>query len=133
MKKILLLIVVLTIFVGCGGEKDKYISLVKHSKLEIKPDLELGKVLDKEFSGEKWSHFQSDNNEEIVQLEGEITNQSTKEITKIIIQWNVYNDLSGYDLEYFEADGESMGLFGYGMMLPFLYADYLGIDPSAFE
>jgi hypothetical protein len=132
MKKILLLVVMLIMLVGCGGQ-DEYISLIKHSKLEMRPDVELGKVLDKEFTGEKWTHFKSDSNQNIVQLEGDIVNQNTKEKMKIIAQWQVNEDLSGYELNYFEMDGQSAGIFGYGMILPFLYADYLGIDPSTFE
>jgi hypothetical protein len=131
MKKLLLLVVMLIMLVGCG--EDKYISLVKESKLEIRPDLELGKVLDKEFTDEKWTHFKSESNQDIVQLKGNILNQNTKEKMEIVAQWTVSEDLTGYELGYFEMDGESAGIFGYAMILPFLYADYLGIDPSTFE
>lgn len=133
MKKILLVILMLVLLIGCGGEKNEYISLVKQSKLELRPDLELGKVLDKEISGEKWTHFKSDDNRNIVQLEGEIVNKNTKEKMTILAQWTVNGELSGYELSYFEMDGESVGIFGYGIMLPVLYASYLGIDPSEFE
>lgn len=133
MKKILFLGLMLLMLVGCGGEKNEYISVVKQSKLEMRPDLELGKVLDKEVSGKKWMHFKSDDGQNIVQLEGEIVNNDTKEKMAILVQWNVSDDLNGYELGYFEMDGESVGIFGYGMILPFLYANYLGIDPSTFE
>lgn len=123
-RKILMILTVVLVFVGCG-KKDEYIERVKSSHLNMYPKVEFGKVLDKVTKNEKWLHFE-DEEGDFVEFKGTLVNPHTKKKIELLIQWKVTT--GGYVPYYFGVDGESVALLGYGMLIPMIYAMYLGID-----
>lgn len=55
---------------GCSGKYDKNVMLVREGTMNMKPDVPLGKALDKFFDKSEWKSFTSTQNETIVEFNG---------------------------------------------------------------
>lgn len=107
-KKQLILIAVLVclfsvLFAGCGD--DKYVQTVKNGSLDMAKGVPIGKAFDQFFNNGKWESFVSDNNERIVEFNGECrwnNNPAT-----CCIQFRILNN-SRFEVCYLDINGVSM-------------------------
>ena len=106
-KKLMLIAVIISLisvlFTGCGD--DKYVQTVKNGSLDMAKGVPIGKAFDQFFSNEKWESFVSENNERIVEFNGECrwnNNPAT-----CCVQFRILND-SRFEVSYLDINGVSM-------------------------
>lgn len=106
-KKLILIVVLISVFsvlfTGCGD--DKYVQTVKNGSLEMAKGVPIGKAFDQFFTNEKWESFVSDNNERIVEFNGECrwnNNPAT-----CCVQFKILND-TYFEVSYLDINGVSM-------------------------
>ena len=106
-KKLILIAVIISLmsvlFAGCGD--DKYVQTVKNGSLDMAKGVPIGKAFDQFFSNEKWESFVSENNERIVEFNGECrwnNNPAT-----CCVQFRILND-SRFEVSYLDINGVSM-------------------------
>ena len=91
------------LFTGCGD--DKYVQTVKNGSLEMASGVPIGKAFDQFFSNEKWKSFVSDNNERIVEFNGECrwnNNPAT-----CCVQFRMLSE-NRFEVSYLDINGVSM-------------------------
>lgn len=106
-KKLILVVVLISLFsvlfTGCGD--DKYVQTVKNGSLEMASGVPIGKAFDQFFSNEKWKSFVSDNNEHIVEFNGECrwnNNPAT-----CCVQFRMLSE-NRFEVSYLDINGVSM-------------------------
>ena len=105
-KKLIFIVVIISLmsvlFAGCGD--DKYVQTVKNGSLDMAKGVPIGKAFDQFFSNEKWESFVSENNERIVEFNGECrwnNNPAT-----CCVQFRVsYLDINGVSMNWWDSSG----------------------------
>ena len=106
-KKLILIAVIISLisvlFTGCGD--DKYVQTVKNGSLDMAKGVPIGKAFDQFFSNEKWESFVSDDNERIVEFNGECR-WNNKPAT-CCVQFKILNG-GRFEVSYLDINGVSM-------------------------
>ncbi|MDM8143920.1 hypothetical protein [Megamonas hypermegale] len=122
-KKLILIAVIISLmsvlFAGCGD--DKYVQTVKNGSLDMAKGVPIGKAFDQFFSNEKWESFVSENNERIVEFNGECrwnNNPAT-----CCVQFRILND-SRFEVSYLDINGVSMNWWDSSGILNKVFQQY---------
>ena len=122
-KKLILIAVIISLisvlFAGCGD--DKYVHTVKNGSLDMAKGVPIGKAFDQFFSNEKWESFVSENNERIVEFNGECrwnNNPAT-----CCVQFRILND-SRFEVSYLDINGVSMNWWDSSSILNKVFQQY---------
>ena len=122
-KKLIFIVVIISLmsvlFAGCGD--DKYVQTVKNGSLDIAKGVPIGKAFDQFFSNEKWESFVSENNERIVEFNGECrwnNNPAT-----CCVQFRILND-SRFEVSYLDINGVSMNWWDSSSILNKVFQQY---------
>lgn len=122
-KKLILIAVIISLmsvlFAGCGD--DKYVQTVKNGSLDMAKGVPIGKAFDQFFSNEKWESFVSENNERIVEFNGECrwnNNPAT-----CCVQFRILND-SLFEVSYLDINGVSMNWWDSSGILNKVFQQY---------
>lgn len=122
-KKLILIAVIISLmsvlFAGCGD--DKYVQTVKNGSLDMAKGVPIGKAFDQFFSNEKWESFISENNERIVEFNGECrwnNNPAT-----CCVQFRILND-SRFEVSYLDINGVSMNWWDSSGILNKVFQQY---------
>ena len=122
-KKLIFIVVIISLmsvlFAGCGD--DKYVQTVKNGSLDIAKGVPIGKAFDQFFSNEKWESFVSENNERIVEFNGECrwnNNPAT-----CCVQFRILND-SRFEVSYLDINGVSMNWWDSSGILNKVFQQY---------
>lgn len=122
-KKLIFIVVIISLmsvlFVGCGD--DKYVQTVKNGSLDMAKGVPIGKAFDQFFSNEKWESFVSENNERIVEFNGECrwnNNPAT-----CCVQFRILND-SRFEVSYLDINGVSMNWWDSSSILNKVFQQY---------
>lgn len=122
-KKLILIAVIISLmsvlFAGCGD--DKYVQTVKNGSLDMAKGVPIGKAFDQFFSNEKWESFVSENNERIVEFNGECrwnNNPAT-----CCVQFRILND-SRFEVSYLDINGVSMNWWDSSSILNKVFQQY---------
>lgn len=122
-KKLILIAVIISLisvlFAGCGD--DKYVHTVKNGSLDMAKGVPIGKAFDQFFSNEKWKSFVSENNERIVEFNGECrwnNNPAT-----CCVQFRILND-SRFEVSYLDINGVSMNWWDSSSILNKVFQQY---------
>ena len=122
-KKLILIAVIISLmsvlFAGCGD--DKYVQTVKNGSLDMAKGVPIGKAFDQFFSNEKWESFVSENNERIVEFNGECrwnNNPAT-----CCVQFRILND-SRFEVSYLDINGVSMNWWDSSGILNKVFKQY---------
>lgn len=122
-KKLILIVVIISLmsvlFAGCGD--DKYVQTVKNGSLDMAKGVPIGKAFDQFFSNEKWESFVSENNERIVEFNGECrwnNNPAT-----CCVQFRILND-SRFEVSYLDINGVSMNWWDSSGILNKVFQQY---------
>lgn len=122
-KKLILIAVIISLmsvlFAGCGD--DKYVQTVKNGSLDMAKGVPIGKAFDQFFSNEKWESFVSENNERIVEFNGECrwnNNPAT-----CCVQFRILND-SRFEVSYLDINGISMNWWDSSSILNKVFQQY---------
>lgn len=122
-KKLIFIVVIISLmsvlFAGCGD--DKYVHTVKNGSLDMAKGVPIGKAFDQFFSNEKWESFVSENNERIVEFNGECrwnNNPAT-----CCVQFRILND-SRFEVSYLDINGVSMNWWDSSSILNKVFQQY---------
>ena len=122
-KKLIFIVVIISLmsvlFAGCGD--DKYVHTVKNGSLDMAKGVPIGKAFDQFFSNEKWESFVSENNERIVEFNGECrwnNNPAT-----CCVQFRILND-SRFEVSYLDINGVSMNWWDSSGILNKVFQQY---------
>lgn len=122
-KKLIFIVVIISLmsvlFAGCGD--DKYVQTVKNGSLDMAKGVPIGKAFDQFFSNEKWESFVSENNERIVEFNGECrwnNNPAT-----CCVQFRILND-SLFEVSYLDINGVSMNWWDSSGILNKVFQQY---------
>lgn len=122
-KKLIFIVVIISLmsvlFAGCGD--DKYVQTVKNGSLDMAKGVPIGKAFDQFFSNEKWESFVSENNERIVEFNGECrwnNNPAT-----CCVQFRILND-SRFEVSYLDINGVSMNWWDSSSILNKVFQQY---------
>lgn len=122
-KKLIFIVVIISLmsvlFAGCGD--DKYVQTVKNGSLDMAKGVPIGKAFDQFFSNEKWESFVSENNERIVEFNGECrwnNNPAT-----CCVQFRILND-SRFEVSYLDINGVSMNWWDSSGILNKVFQQY---------
>lgn len=122
-KKLVFIVVIISLmsvlFAGCGD--DKYVQTVKNGSLDMAKGVPIGKAFDQFFSNEKWESFVSENNERIVEFNGECrwnNNPAT-----CCVQFRILND-SRFEVSYLDINGVSMNWWDSSGILNKVFQQY---------
>ena len=122
-KKLIFIVVIISLmsvlFAGCGD--DKYVQTVKNGSLDMAKGVPIGKAFDQFFSNEKWESFVSENNERIVEFNGECrwnNNPAT-----CCVQFRILND-SRFEVSYLDINGISMNWWDSSSILNKVFQQY---------
>lgn len=122
-KKLIFIAVIISLmsvlFAGCGD--DKYVQTVKNGSLDMAKGVPIGKAFDQFFSNEKWESFVSENNERIVEFNGECrwnNNPAT-----CCVQFRILND-SRFEVSYLDINGVSMNWWDSSGILNKVFQQY---------
>ena len=122
-KKLIFIVVIISLmsvlFAGCGD--DKYVQTVKNGSLDMAKGVPIGKAFDQFFSNEKWESFVSENNERIVEFNGECrwnNNPAT-----CCVQFRILND-SRFEVSYLDINGVSMNWWDSSGILNTVFQQY---------
>lgn len=94
---------VTVLFTGCG--EDKYVQLVRNGNLNMAENVPIGKAFDQFFNNGKWKSFMSENDERIVEFNGEClwnNNPAT-----CCVQFRILND-NTFEVAYLDINGVGM-------------------------
>lgn len=122
-KKLIFIVVIISLmsvlFAGCSD--DKYVQTVKNGSLDMAKGVPIGKAFDQFFSNEKWESFVSENNERIVEFNGECrwnNNPAT-----CCVQFRILND-SRFEVSYLDINGVSMNWWDSSSILNKVFQQY---------
>ena len=122
-KKLIFIVVIISLmsvlFAGCSD--DKYVQTVKNGSLDMAKGVPIGKAFDQFFSNEKWESFVSENNERIVEFNGECrwnNNPAT-----CCVQFRILND-SRFEVSYLDINGVSMNWWDSSGILNKVFQQY---------
>ena len=122
-KKLIFIVVIISLmsvlFAGC--DDDKYVQTVKNGSLDMAKGVPIGKAFDQFFSNEKWESFVSENNERIVEFNGECrwnNNPAT-----CCVQFRILND-SRFEVSYLDINGVSMNWWDSSGILNKVFQQY---------
>ena len=122
-KKLIFIVVIISLmsvlFAGCGD--DKYVQTVKNGSLDMAKGVPIDKAFDQFFSNEKWESFISENNERIVEFNGECrwnNNPAT-----CCVQFRILND-SRFEVSYLDINGVSMNWWDSSGILNKVFQQY---------
>ena len=122
-KKLIFIVVIISLmsvlFACCGD--DKYVQTVKNGSLDMAKGVPIGKAFDQFFSNEKWESFVSENNERIVEFNGECRWNNNPATCSV--QFRILND-SRFEVSYLDINGVSMNWWDSSGILNKVFQQY---------
>lgn len=112
---------VVLLFLLIPSESNKYIDIVKNGTLNSYQSVTVGKAFDNFFTDEKWEHFTSDKNENVVEFTGNYHINDKK--YNALVQFKVNKENSKFEVTYFEINGKSQSLLSWTSLLSTIYED----------
>lgn len=112
----IVLVVVVAVLIGTGGENDKYIKMVKEGMLEAYPSKTVGEAFDGYLKNPKWESGVSEDGTRCVNVTGKILYYEKE--TDILVQFIIENDKTGsFSYNACELDGVPQNnLFFWGLL-----------------
>lgn len=125
MKKILLvliLIIGLSLFVGCGNDSEDTINIVRNGELYDFPGIEFGKVVDSFIGDPKWEAITGEDGNTYVNLYGVVIFEDAD--VDILIQYKVDKEEETFTLKAFEMNKVPQDITLYSELIITMYEEY---------
>lgn len=108
---------------------NKYIDMVKNGTNDNYPNITYEEAFDEFFANPEWSHFTSEDGEEIVEFTGKFTYMEAE--ADALFQFMLDLDEGTFSLEYFAINDEPQTVLMAGIVLDKVFSSAEGVDEGA--